>query len=187
MARVIRGDGRVTKRAVVDAEAKARAMLATATLEARALVDAAEAAAASIEERARDAGREQGLATAAAQLLQAGQAHGAALEEAQKQVAKLATAVARQLLHAELELAPERIRAIVASVLEKNRRAKRVSVRVSAASLEALGDLGPGVDVIGDPELGPGDCVVESDLGRFDARIELRLAALDEALRAAPR
>lgn len=187
MARVIRGDARLQKRAVVDAEAQAATLLHEAARDAAAQVAAAVAEAEALREQARARGHDAGLAMAGARLIEAGHAHEAALAEAQAQVAKLGAAIARQLLHAELELAPERIRGIVAAVLEKNRRAARVSVRVAVEARNELLDLGAGIEVITDPSLGPGDCVVESDLGRFDARIEVRLDALDKALREATR
>ena len=79
-------------------------------------------------------------------------------------------------------LVAERVR----TVLERARRAKRVRVRVHPSDLAHLegAEWAAGASIEGDAELTPGDCVVETELGTLDGRVQTQLAALDEALSA---
>ncbi len=103
------------------------------------------------------------------------------LEEAESSVAAIAVAAARKVVAEELSLRPEHIRAIVGAALERVRRASRVRVRVhpSDAAHLVLSD----VPVVEDESIERGGCVVESELGDVDARLEVRLAAIERALR----
>lgn len=81
---------------------------------------------------------------------------------------------------------------VVRSTLGRAAGAGRITVRVAeaddavvrAAQAELLSALG-GVEelaIVADDAVGRGGCVVETERGRFDARIETQLAALDEEI-----
>ncbi len=111
------------------------------------------------------------------------------------QLVELGLQLARRILDEELRLAPERIAALAAPLLARVRRARQVVVRVHpddrdalAAQLPALrasAELAAAVHIQDDPDLARGDCVVVSDAGALDARIETQLRALGKALGAA--
>lgn len=167
MARVIRGDGaKVVPGEVVDARAEADRILADARARAEALVRERREA---LEAEAR-----------AAAHLEVEAARRAAVAEVEDAVAALAVAVARRVVGEALEARPERVRALVREALSRVRRASRVRVRVHPADAEALADLP--AELVPDEALARGDCVVDSDLGEVDARIEVRLEALRRAL-----
>ena len=89
----------------------------------------------------------------------------------------------------------ERIVRIVRNALSAVRNQKRVVVRVAPADEKAVREalaamLAPGqsganfLDVIMDPRLSPGSCILESELGVLDASLETQLNALKRAFNA---
>lgn len=89
----------------------------------------------------------------------------------------------------------ERIVRIVRTALTSVRNQQHVTIRVAPADAEAVStDLAamlqsvPGrgsfLDVIPDPRLEKGSCLLESALGVVDASVEIQLKALENALRA---
>ena len=174
MAKVIRGAARVVPGAVVDAKREAEEILERARVEAESLREAGREA---LEAEAREAAR-AGLAAA---MVGVETARREAIEEVRASVAELALALARRIVADALADDPSRIEALVQDALSRVRRASRTRVRVHPDGAGRLGALD--VEVIADETLEPGDCVVESDLGDVDARIETRLDALERALR----
>jgi flagellar assembly protein FliH len=101
-------------------------------------------------------------------------------EELQAAIAAIAIAAARKIVLAEIDARPEQVRAIVKDSLDRVRRAERVRVRVCAEDERAASGLG--AEVVIDPSIARGGCIVESELGEVDARLEVRLDALERAL-----
>jgi type III secretion system HrpE/YscL family protein len=185
MARVIRGGGRVVPVAIVDARQQAARIVEEARAEATRLVSEAERGAAEVERRAAHQGEESALATLAARLFEAERRRDGALAEAERDLAKIALAAARRIVGEELTVAPERIVAIVREVLDRARRARRIVVRVhpeDAATLRRLAEGALPYAIEEDPAIARGGCVIETELGEVDARIETKLAALEKAL-----
>lgn len=187
MARVIRRPGeRVRKRAVLDAEARADAILADAHVEAERLLDDARTQAEALRDEARREGEAEAHAATVAALLRATAAHDRALDDAQAELPAIVVGAARQILDAELALAPEKVQAIVRGVLARAARAKEVSVRVhpdDLAQVTAMPELA-GARVEGDAALERGDCVVRTELGILDGSLRVQLEALRRALSA---
>lgn len=195
MSRVIRGGGGprgVVPREVYDAQEEARRIADEAQAHAEEIVRAAEQEATRIRDEARDAGRREARAELAALLLEAAALRDGALAEAERETAKLAIAVARRIVAEELVVAPERIVAIVGEVLGRARRAAAVTVAVhpeDAATLRALhsqlverAGRPAKLAIHEDPSITRGGCLVQTDLGELDARIEVQLDALARAL-----
>lgn len=175
MARVIRPAGaRVVPAAAV-----------AAGREAEAILEAAREAAERERERLRGEleaeAREAARAELAAAHLALEQARAGVLAEAEGSITAIALAAAQKIVAEELALRPEHIRAIVRGAVERVRSGARARVRVhpSDAAHLALSD----VAVIEDASIERGGCVVESELGDVDARLEVRLAAIERALR----
>jgi len=89
----------------------------------------------------------------------------------------------------------ERIVRIVRNALVAVRNQQRVTIRVAPAdekavteSLAAMLQRAPGsvgfLDVVADPRLARGACLLESELGVVDASLETQLAALEKAFHA---
>jgi type III secretion protein L len=182
--RVIRADRRGPARvpaALLDARAQASALLAGAAHDAE-----------RIREQAREQGRQAGRAELASELLRAQQAHEQALAALEPQAVEIALRAAKQLLGAEIQAQPEQIRAVVAPLLARLRRARSLVLRVhpdDRAALEpwlqaaqAKGSLPAELALEPDPQLTRGGCVLRSEIGTLDARVETQLAALARAL-----
>ena len=106
------------------------------------------------------------------------------------------TITAKKLVASELQARPELIRATVEPLLARLRRAQRVTVRIHPEDraelermLEALRARGsqaqhaiPPVDLEVDAAMARGGCLLESNLGSLDARVETQLQALARAL-----
>ena len=184
MARVIRADQSGPK--IVPAT------VADATERARAIVERAQARAQELLARAVADGRAQGRAEMAAALLALAQERDRMLAALEPQAVEVAMLAAKRVIGQELSQRPELVANIVAPLLDRVRRARQVTVRVHAedrAALEAClfvlragAELAAGVQIETDIALDRGDCVVVSDVGTLDARIETQLEALARAL-----
>lgn len=184
MARVIKADQSgpsVIPAQIIDATERARAIVARAQERADALLADAVAL-----------GRAQGRAELAAQMLQLATERDRNLAALEPQAIEVAMLAARRVIGQELSLRPEMIAQIVAPLLERVRRAKMIALRVHpddraalAACLDALRDraqLSTALQIETDPHLSRGSCLVASELGSLDARVETQLEALSRAL-----
>lgn len=190
MPRIIRASGtrpRVVPREIAAARADAERLIAEARREAARIVDDAEQRIAARCERTAHEAREAAEADVLARLFDAVEARERNLADARHDVARLAVAAARRLLHAELELDPARIRHIVHDVLQRARRARHVTVRAHPDDIDALRasareTRGPAMELEADARIERGGCVVATEAGELDARVEVRVAALARAL-----
>lgn len=191
MARVIRTRAEVIPAPLADARARGVELLAEARAEAERIVSDARAQAANTQRAAEETGRAAGLATVAALEARALEARRRAVEDAERTVVALVTKIAERVLGEALADAPERIVPAVRAQLERVRRARTVEIRVhpeDALALEAslarggLGDPERAVTVVPDAGITRGGCVLASDLGTLDARLEVQLEAFERAL-----
>jgi type III secretion system HrpE/YscL family protein len=184
MARVIRADRNgptVVPAAAADASERARAIVERAEAQAEATRDAALADA-----------RAQARAELAAQLLELAAEREKQLAALEPQVIQLALLAAKRIVGDELAANPSRVADLVAPLLARVRRARQVTLRVhpddrsqleaSLAALRTRSELAGSLALETDPALGRGDCVVISDAGVLDARIDTQLHALARAL-----
>jgi len=193
MGRIVGGTGRVMPAAVMDARDDAAALRAAARADAEAI----RAGAAAERDAAVAAGRDQGRAEGAAEiaaLLAAARLEAQRLREAGTPTAiALAVKMAEQIVGRAVTLAPALMAEIAGAALEACRpRGDWVRVRVhpdDAAAVEArkqaLAARAPtaaALDVVADDAVGRFGCVIETAVGRVDARLETQLAALERAL-----
>lgn len=144
------------------------------------LVEEAERAVATSRAHARAEAR----AEHAAWILAARVAYARALEAEESTVIALACEVARAVLGREATTGSEVLRDVTRTALERVRRARRVALYVhpddvSIARREARGWLPGGADgvdleVVADASVDRGGVVVESELGRIDARLDVQ-------------
>ena len=193
MGRIVGGTGRVMPAAVMDARADAAALRAAARADAEAI----RAGAAAERDAAVAAGRDQGRAEGGAEI--AALLADARLEAQRRREAGTPTAIAlavkmaEQIVGRAVTLAPALMAEIAGAALEACRpRGDWVRVRVhpdDAAAVEArkqaLAARAPtaaALDVVADDAIGRFGCVIETAVGRVDARLETQLAALERAL-----
>ncbi|MGE0028029.1 MAG: FliH/SctL family protein [Thermoleophilia bacterium] len=178
------------------ARAEAEALLAGA----QAQVDAAMAAAR--EEGYRD-GMAEGVARAgAAAAAFAEGARGLELvaeqlrQDAVREATTLAVEVAGRVLRAELAVRPERVADVVRGSIRRAADRSALVARVSPRDLAACRAAIPGImeemggiarlEVVDDPRVSPGSCLLETSVGDVDATVESQLARILEALSAPP-
>jgi flagellar assembly protein FliH len=107
-------------------------------------------------------------------------------DAAEQELARLALVIARQVIAHELKTAPALIVQTVrqaALALPAATRALRVHLHPDdLALLRELDATEPHWTLLPDPAMQRGDCRLESESSRLDARVETRLAAIAEAV-----
>lgn len=165
-----------------DAQVEAERILAEAQREAERL-----------RNQATTEGRERGLA-AVSELMVAARANAArAQRNVQGDLRTLAVRIAERILDRELTVNPDAIADIVAAALRQAGAPRDIVLRVHPDDLKALERGRPrlveraqraqALQFRSDPSVGRGGCIVESELGTVDARLNVQLEAIERALR----
>jgi flagellar biosynthesis/type III secretory pathway protein FliH len=173
---------------VFDARVRARAILEEAQAGARRILEGAEAERDSWRSAAEAAGREEGLARAAAELARGARERDRLLAACRGEVLDVAAAIAGRILGREVR--PGADAAFAAGIaLAELRGARRVDLRVSTEDLPgvrcAAGALGEAIGrlrVVEDASLATGEVVLEGEGARMDGRFPARIALLRRAL-----
>lgn len=109
-------------------------------------------------------------------------------QEAERDMLRLAMAIARRVLRRELAVDPEALHGLAIAALEKlgAQEIHRVRVHVSMVhDIRSLLDASPGrarVEVVPDPAGEPGSIVFETDRGNLDASVETQLEEIERGL-----
>ena len=194
MGRLVKSLGRVVPAAVLTAEAEAAQVRAQAERDAAALRAEAQAARVQAERAGFEAGKQEGMAQVSTLLLAARARAHQDLAGAKDAAIVLARRMAERIVGRAVELSPELLGEIVAEALAASRaRTGKVVLRVHPEDLATieherprwLARVAAGVDVrvVADPAIGRHGCVVETAVGRLDARLDTQLDALERALR----
>lgn len=117
-----------------------------------------------------------------------------AAAEFEAELVQLALAVARKIVQHEIGLAPEAVTRIVRQALGRVEHAARISIRIHPEDLKLLSQTSPPLmsgrseagRVVLEPDEGitRGGCLIETDGGEVDARIERQFQVVEEAFRA---
>jgi type III secretion protein L len=181
----------VVKRAVAESRAEARRILAEANREAEDLRERAVAEARELREAAYQEGLETALAELNQALLEAHERRDAALAGAERDLLRLAVKLAEKIIGREIERDDAALADIVSAALRHARQQESLTVRVNPADLplvqahrERLDPSGRArfIDLVPDPRVGRGGCVIEGESGTVDARLDTQLRVLERAL-----
>ncbi|HKE59478.1 MAG TPA: type III secretion system stator protein SctL [Pyrinomonadaceae bacterium] len=184
-------NGPVTKRQVVEAKVEAQKIIAKAEQDAAAIRENATAFASETREKAYQEGHEAALLEWNTLLLEAHDKRDYALATVEGDVLRLAVKIAGKIIGRELKRDKATIAEIVANALRHARRNEMITVRVNPAELVAVEanreKLDPGgrahfIDIVGDPRVNAGGCIIESESGAIDAQLETQLRVLERAL-----
>ncbi|MFQ6130613.1 MAG: FliH/SctL family protein [Armatimonadota bacterium] len=114
------------------------------------------------------------------------------LAQTRAQVLALATEVGKRIVRAELKVNEGVIERVLDEALESLRNCQAVKIRVhpsearlAQAAIRAKEGVPAGahqVELVRDATVSPGGCLVDTDAGTVDARVEAQLAALEEAI-----
>jgi flagellar biosynthesis/type III secretory pathway protein FliH len=198
MGRLQKGLGRVVPAAVLTAEAEAAQVRARAEEDVTTLRAEAQAARVEAERAGFEAGKQEGMAQVSALLLAVRAQAERDLASAKDAAIVLARRMAERIVGRAVELSPELMGEIVAEALAASRACKgTVVLRAHPDDLAAveherprwLARVAAGVDVrvVADPAIGRHGCVVETAVGRLDARLDTQLDAMERALQGVAR
>jgi type III secretion protein L len=181
----------LVKNVVVEAKAEAQRIRAEAEREAAAIRDAAVASAQDLREAAYREGLEAALLELNMHLLAAGELRDAALVKVEQDVLRLSVKIAQKIIGREIERDDETLAQIVANALNQARRHETLTLRINPADLphvharrELLDQItrAPYLDLVADPLVTHGGCIIESDSGTIDAQLETQLRIIERAL-----
>jgi type III secretion protein L len=183
---------RVVKGQAYDAAIDATRIIEAAHTEVRKILDAAGQERLVILETARREGYEEGFRLWHSAAEEANTVRDKSLADNEPELVRLAVRIAEKIIGEELRLNPQATVSIVRQCMQSLRRERSVMLRVSPAELDLLRErieclrdaAGPhrAVEVVADPAIGPGGCIVESEYGVIDARLETQIRCMEEIL-----
>ena len=183
--------GSITKKQIVDARAEARRIIADAQEDAAAIRTSAESFARESYETAYREGCEAALAEWNTLLLEARADRAQALAGVERDLLRLAVKIAEKILGHEIKRDRTAIVDIVATALRQARRNEMITIRVNPADLMVIeeqrqrldrADREKYVDLVPDPRVTSGGCMIESESGAIDAQLETQFRVLERAL-----
>mgnify|MGYP006282201041 CR=1 FL=1 len=190
--KVLRRGGEVVSGEVFQASVKAERILERARQRGEQILEEARKQKEKVFEQARLKGVEVGKGELTHLLTTAAANAERLREKAEDQMVGLAAQMAKKILEEELALHPERIRLVARKVLRRASWAQQVRVRANPDDVaeleEARADLMAVVaqvkelSVVGDPEVPRGGCVLETETGEVDARLDTQIEAMRKAL-----
>jgi type III secretion system HrpE/YscL family protein len=183
---------RILKPDQVEASGEAASILQQARREAAAILEDAHRQV----EQAREAAREQGYIEGLARWNQAVQDLLASRERflasSEPEIVKLSIKVAEKILGQQLRVDPASITSIVEEALRGVRAERSITiavhpdaaetVRAEAARLETQAGGECRIRVVGRSSVTPGGCIIETELGSIDARLDVQLRCLEQIL-----
>lgn len=185
------GPPRVLKRDVHDAGLEARGIIEAAEQQAQALLDEAIRLRGDALEAGRRQGYREGLAEWAEARAGALRARESLDAKYEAELVRLSVKIAEKIIGEELRTHPETIVSIVRECLFGIRNAQNLTIRVSSGDREEVlrqvdslnREVGlRNIQVVADPSVSAGGCIVESERGIVDARLETQLRRLEEIL-----
>jgi type III secretion protein L len=111
--------------------------------------------------------------------------------ETEKDLLRLAVRLAEKIVGREIKRDGKTVVDIVFAALQNARQQEKLTVRVNPADLPAVereierfssGSRVRFVDFVADPRVSAGGCLIESEVGTIDARLETQLRVLERAL-----
>jgi flagellar assembly protein FliH len=122
-----------------------------------------------------------------------GELHRQTCRDVEADLVQLALAVARKIVGRDVSLGPEAVTRIIREALGQVEHAGKITIKLNPADLELLADIKPQL-LSGLPEAGRavfeadegiarGGCLIETDEGEVDARIERQFQVVEEAFR----
>lgn len=186
------GTAKVVRHEAFDATVEARQIIDAAHAKASSIVQDAELAREKEIESARAEGYERGLQEWNAAIAAVDAARDRYAVESEPELVRLAVRIAGKIIGEELQTSPEAIVSIVRECLHGLRRERSLTIRAQPDDVDILRGridrlreaAGPdrSIEVVADPAVGPGGCIVESEYGFIDARLETQLRCMETIL-----
>lgn len=184
--------GKIIKKEFFEASQEARSIVQAARQEAERIVAKAEQERAASVEAGLQIGYEEGLRRWNQTLAGAWQARENLKTQWEQSLLHLAVRVAEKIVGEQLRLHPDTIIPIVREALKSVGQERqltllihpdhRETVQANLDRLQALVGSSRQIHLVANPDIAPGGCVVESELGVIDAKLETQLKCLEEIL-----
>ena len=185
------GESRVVKRPVVDARAEARRLLTEAQREAAELRESAQREARELREAAYREGHEAALLELHQLLVDAREERDTTLAAVERDVLRLSVKIAEKIIGREIERDSAALAEIVSTALRSAGQHETLVVRINPSDMPAVRErrdvLDPMgrtrfLDLVADPRVAHGGCIIESASGTVDAQLDTQLRVLERAL-----
>ena len=183
---------KVLKREAYEATREGQNIVAQARERARKILDDAEHERDSICHQAEVEGRIKGLAEWNDILARASQRAEELAKSWEQQMLRLAIRIAKKIIGEELKLRPDAIVDIVREALKGARPGKLLTIQVNEADAPQVRDhidrirdhaaIRSEIDIVTSAQAQAGGCILESELGIIDARLETQLQCLEKVL-----
>lgn len=183
--------GSLVKHQILSAEENARAILRRAVEKSENLIAAAETEAGNIRAEAYRAGREEAENELLGDLLAIKEERAQILSTVESEILRLSVKLAEKIIGREVRHDESARVEIVLNALRQARQQEMLTVRVSANDLPLLEQIrekidragrAQYVDFVADQAVLQGGCIIESQSGTIDARLETQLRILESAL-----
>jgi flagellar assembly protein FliH len=117
------------------------------------------------------------------------------LQQLESEIVALATGVARKIVGRELAVRPELVATVVRQALNQLESAGSICIKLNPDDIALLNELKAdlfaggsepaAIAFKGDPSIERGGCVIETDAGDIDARLETQFQAIEDSFQAA--
>jgi type III secretion protein L len=182
---------KIVKNQIVAARAEAARILEEAEAFAAEIRREALEETADLREQAYREGMEKSLAEFERNLLEALEIRERVWRETERDLLRLAVRLAEKIIGREIKAEKQTVTDIVAAALQNARQQEKLTVRVNPSDLSLIEEerekfLPSGrarfIDFVADPRVASGGCLIESEVGTIDARLETQLRVLERAL-----
>ena len=181
---------KLVKNQIVSAQKEAARILQEAERGADEIRREAQTQAENLKAEAYSEGTENALVEFEQNLLEAREIREKVWRETEKDLLRLAVRLAEKIVGREIEKDDQTIVEIVSTALQNARQQEKLTVRVNPKDLPTIEkkaeNLASGrirfIDFVADPRVESSGCLIESEVGTIDARLETQLRVLERAL-----
>lgn len=185
------GTQKIIKNQIVAARAEAARILEEAEQTAAEIRSQALEEAENLRAEAYREGAENSLSEFEQSLIEAREVRERVWRETEKDLLRLAVRLAEKIVGREIKKDSKAIVDIVTVALQNARQQEKLTIRINPADLpeieketEKFSSSGRArfVDFVADPRVAAGGCLIESEVGTIDARLETQFRVLERAL-----
>lgn len=182
---------KVVKNQIVSANREAARILEEAEEFAAEIRREAQTEAENLKAEARREGTENALTEFERHLIETREIREKVWRETEKDLLRLAVRLAEKIVGREIQKDDKTIVDIISTALQNARQQEKLTVRVNPKDLPtvereaekfALGGRIQFIDFVADPRVASSGCLIESEVGTIDARLETQLRVLERAL-----
>lgn len=191
ISKPIRANSRVIKNQILTAQNEAEKILREAEEYAEKIKLEAQNQAKNLQIQAYQEGNEKALQELVINLVESREIREKIWRETEKDLLRLAVRLAEKIVGREISQNQETIVEIVANAVQNARQQEKLTIRVNPKDLPIIekeserisaGSKIKFIDFAADPRVIDGGCLIESEVGTIDARLETQLRVLERAL-----